>query len=79
KVGAEGVWLCAILPGGDFPGGAAIALKIEDGDDKRARPVVATSLLKKLGVLPSEALAELSPMPVLNRRGEIVGRVESAI
>lgn len=79
KVGAEGIWLCGILPGGDFAGGAAIALKIEDGDDKRARPVVAASLLKNLGILPSEAATEISPMPVRNRRGETVGRIESAV
>src|SRR4051812_13133579 len=33
KVGAEGVWLCGILPNEKYPKGLAIALKIEDGDD----------------------------------------------
>ena len=77
KVGAEGVWLCGILPSEQFPKGASIALKIEDGDDKRARPVVAVALLKDLGILPPDALPDLSPMPIKNRRGDIVGKVEA--
>jgi L-asparaginase II len=79
KVGAEGIWLCGILPSERFPKGASIALKIEDGDDKRARPVVAVALLKHLGILPPDALPDLSPMPVKNRRGDIVGKVEATI
>lgn len=79
KVGADGVWLCGLLPGEKFPTGLAIALKIEDGDDKRGRPVIATALLKWLGVLSPEDLTELSPMPVRNRRGDVVGRVESRL
>lgn len=78
KVGAEGIWLCGILPGPGYPGGAAIALKIEDGDDKRARPTVAVRLLENLGILPEGALPELLPMPIKNRRGEVVGAVEPA-
>jgi L-asparaginase II len=77
KVGAEGVWLCGVLPNEKYPTGLAIALKIEDGDDKRARPVVAVDLLRKLGVLSNNDLAELSPMPIKNRRGDLVGRVTS--
>ncbi len=77
KVGADGVWLCGILPSDHRPNGAAVALKIEDGDDHRARPVVAVAILKQLGVLPSDALPELSPMSIKNRRGDIVGRAES--
>ncbi len=75
KVGAEGVWLCGILPSEKYPKGASIALKIEDGDDKRARPVVAVQILKNLGILDTDALPELAPMPVKNRRGETVGEV----
>ena len=78
KVGADGVWLCAVLPSEKYPTGLGIALKIEDGDDKRARPVVAVEILKRLGVLLAADLPELSPMPIKNRRGEVVGRVESA-
>ncbi len=78
KVGAEGVWLCGILPSEKYPKGASIALKIEDGDDKRARPVVAVDLLKQLGVIEPKSLPELSPMPIKNRRGDLVGRVEDS-
>lgn len=76
KVGAEGVWLCGVLPSDIHPKGIAVALKVEDGDDRRARPVAAAALLKKLGVVPEDALPELSPMPIKNRRGDTVGRVE---
>ena len=76
KVGADGVWLCAVLPNETYPTGAAVALKIEDGDDRRARPVIASAILKQLSVLPSDAVPELSPMVLKNRRGDIVGRVE---
>jgi len=75
KVGADGVWLCGVLPDERYPRGVAIALKIEDGDDKRARPVVAVELLRELGILPTDALTDISPMPIRNRRGEIVGQV----
>jgi len=77
KVGADGVWLCGVLPGEKRPTGLGIALKIEDGDDRRARPVVAVAILKQLGILSPDDLPELSPMSVKNRRGDIVGRVES--
>ena len=77
KVGAEGVWSAAILPCEKWKKGLGIALKVEDGDDKRARPVVAVELLRQLGVLENETLAELSPMPVNTRRGEKVGEVRA--
>ncbi len=79
KVGADGVWLCGVLPSEKYPTGLAIALKIEDGDDKRARPVVAVAILKKLGILPSDGLPELSPMPIKNRRGDLVGEVREEL
>jgi len=78
KVGAEGVWLSAVLPWGKFPSGLAIALKIEDGDDRRGRPVAAVEALRQLRVLPKDALGELSPMKIKNRRGDLVGRVEAS-
>ena len=77
KVGAEGVWLCGVLPNEGYPTGLAIALKIEDGDDKRARPVVAIEILRSLGVLTEDQLAGFSPLPIKNRRGDTVGLVES--
>ena len=79
KVGADGVWLCGVLPSEQWPDGLAIALKIEDGNDYRARPVVAVEVLRKLGVLPADSLRDVSPMPIKNRRGDIVGRVEPGI
>jgi L-asparaginase II len=79
KVGADGVWLGGVLPSDQYPKGLAIALKVEDGDDHRARPVIAVEILRQLGVLSAEDLPELSPMPVKNRKGDLVGRVESQI
>ena len=38
KVGAEGVYTAGINPCEEWPKGLGLALKIEDGDDKRARP-----------------------------------------
>lgn len=78
KVGAEGVWLCGVLPSETHPKGLGIALKVEDGDDKRARPVAAVKILKGLGILAADALPELSPMPLKSRRGDVVGKVEAA-
>jgi L-asparaginase II len=77
KVGAEGVWLCGVLPSANYPTGLAISLKIEDGDDKRARPIVAVEVLKQLGVLADNALPELSPLSIRNRRGDVVGTVRA--
>jgi len=78
KVGAEGVWLAAVLPCDNFPSGLAIALKIEDGDDRRGRPVAAVEVLRQLDVLPEDALREISPMTIKKRRGDLVGRVEAS-
>lgn len=75
KVGADGVWLCAVLPCEKWPSGLAIALKVEDGDDRRARPVIAVEILKRIGVLGEDDLPELSPMVIKNRRGDVVGSV----
>ncbi|MCS6874752.1 MAG: asparaginase [Pyrinomonadaceae bacterium] len=77
KIGAEGVWLCGILPSQKWKQGLAIALKIEDGDDKRARAVVAIELLRKLGVFNEDTLSSYSPLPVKNRNGNIVGQVRA--
>jgi L-asparaginase II len=78
KVGADGVWLCGVLPCERWPTGLGIALKIADGDDHRARPVVAVEILRQLGVLSTDDLTDFSPMPVKNRRGDVVGRIEVA-
>jgi L-asparaginase II len=78
KVGADGVWLCAAAPSEKWPEGLAVALKIEDGDDKRSRPVVAVEILRKLEILSDTALPDVSPMPIKNRRGDSVGKVAAA-
>ncbi len=79
KVGAQGVWLCGVLPSERYPSGLGIALKIEDGDDLYSRSVVAIALLRRLGVLAPDALADLSPMPIMNRRGYRVGETSSVV
>jgi L-asparaginase II len=75
KVGADGVWLGGVMPSEQWPSGLGIALKIEDGDDNRGRPVAAMEILRQLGVLTKDDLPQISPMPVKNRRGAIVGKV----
>jgi L-asparaginase II len=79
KVGADGVWLCAVLPDEKYPNGLSMAMKVEDGDDRRARPVVAVQILKRLGILAPDDLSEISPMPIKNRRGDVVGKVEAVV
>ena len=76
KVGAEGLWLCGVLPNAKWKHGLGIALKIEDGEDLRARTVAGIELLRQLEVLGKNDLRELSPMPIRNWRGDLVGRVE---
>ena len=49
KVGAEGVYTAGVLPSEKWKTGLGIAFKIEDGEDKRARPVVIVELLRQLG------------------------------
>ncbi len=79
KVGADGVWLCGVLPSEKYPRGLSIALKVEDGDDKRGRPVAAVTILRELGILTKDELSEVSPMQLTNRRGDVVGKVISDI
>lgn len=77
KVGAEGLWLGGVLPSPRWKRGLGIALKIEDGEDLRARTVAGIELLRQLEVLSEDDLKELSPMPIKNWRGDLVGRVEA--
>ncbi len=79
KIGAEGVWLCGLMPCDEWPKGLGIAMKIEDGDDKRARAVISVAVLRKLGIFGADTLSQLSPLPITNRNGEIVGRTECAL
>jgi L-asparaginase II len=81
KVGAEGVYTVGVLPCADWPAGLGLALKIEDGDDYRARPTVVIEALRQLGVLSGDSLdavARFARFPVTNRRGDIVGEVRPA-
>lgn len=77
KVGAEGLWLCGVLPNTKWKRGLGIALKVEDGEDLRARTVAGIELLRQLEVLGEADLPKLSPMPIMNWRGDLVGRVEA--
>jgi L-asparaginase II len=81
KVGAEGVYTVGVLPSAQWPDGFGLALKIEDGDDYRARPTVVIEALRQLGVLRDDSLAavaQFARFPVKNRRGDVVGEVRSA-
>jgi len=81
KVGAEGVYTAGILQSEDWPQGLGLALKIEDGDDHRARPTVVIEALRQLGVLRDESLEAVSRyafFPVKNRRGEVVGEIRAS-
>ena len=81
KVGAEGVYTAGVRPSEEWPQGLGVALKIEDGDDKRARPTVVIELLRQLGVLHDESLEAVSKyafFPVTNRRGDLVGEIRAA-
>ena len=60
KVGAEGVYTVGVLPCEDWPQRLGLALKIEDGDDHRARPTVVIESLRQLGVLADESLEAVS-------------------
>ena len=80
KVGAEGVYTAGVKPCEEWPNGLGLALKIEDGDDRRARPTVVVETLRQLGVLRDESLeavAKYAFFPVLNRPGDLVGEVRA--
>lgn len=81
KIGAEGVYTVGVLPGSEWPKGLGLALKVDDGDDRRARPPAVIEALKQLNVLSDDdvaALAEYAPILITNRRGEQVGEVRAA-
>lgn len=80
KIGAEGVYTVAVLPSMRWPRGLGLALKIEDGEDRRARPTVVIESLRQLGALDPEALEALRPysgFPIRNHRGDHVGEVRA--
>ena len=81
KVGAEGVYTAGVLPCKKWPEGLGLALKIEDGDDHRARPTVVVESLRQLEVLRDESLeavARYAFFPVRNRRGDVVGEIRAS-
>jgi L-asparaginase II len=81
KVGAEGVYTAGILPCEDWPQGVGLALKVEDGDDRRARPTVVIESLRQLGALSDKSLDYVSRyafFPVHNRRGDLVGEIRAS-
>ena len=81
KIGAEGVYTVGVLPCDEWPTGIGFALKMEDGDDKRARPPAVIEALRELGVLRDTEIGSLSsyvPTPITNRRGERVGEARAA-
>jgi L-asparaginase II len=81
KVGAEGVYTAGVLPCREWPTGLGLALKIEDGEDRRARPTVVIESLRQLGALKDGALEAVKPyssFAVKNRRGDEVGEVRAS-
>jgi len=81
KVGAEGVYTAGIKPCEEWPKGLGLALKIEDGDDRHARPTVVIETLHQLGVLKDESLeavARYAFFPVRNHPGEVVGEIRAS-
>jgi L-asparaginase II len=81
KVGAEGVYTAGILPCREWPRGLGLAFRIEDGEDRRARPTVVIESLRQLGVLTDEAYEAVRPFsnfPIRNHRGDTVGEVRAA-
>jgi L-asparaginase II len=81
KIGAEGVYTVGVLPCNDWPHGLGLALKVEDGDDHRARPPAVIDALRQLGVLGPgelESLSNYSPATLRNHRGDHVGEVSAA-
>ena len=81
KIGAEGVYTVGVLPCAEWPAGLGLALKIEDGDDHRARPPAVIEALRQLNILAQNelaALASYAPTIIRNRRGEKVGEARAA-
>ena len=81
KIGAEGVYTVGVRPSEKWPNGLGFALKIEDGDDRRARPPAVIDALRQLGILTQEHLQSLekySPTIITNRQGRGVGEARAA-
>jgi len=80
KIGAEGVYTVGVSPSTQWPRGLGLAIKIEDGDDRRARPIVVLEALRQLEILNEtdlERFASLRNPGIRNLRGELVGEVRA--
>lgn len=80
KVGAEGVQLLGVLPCERYPHGLGIAIKLEDGDIKRARDPIVIETLRQLGVLGDDQLQQLAGYAhtiIYNHRKLAVGEVRT--
>jgi L-asparaginase II len=80
KVGAEGTQLLGVKPNERYPKGLGIAIKIEDGDIRRARDPVVIETLRQLGLLDEAqlgALARYAHSTVFNHREIEVGAVRT--
>lgn len=78
KVGAEGVQLLGVKPCQQYPKGLGVAIKIEDGDTRRARDPVVIETLRQLGVLNAEQIKQLaaySRTTIYNHRKLEVGKI----
>jgi L-asparaginase II len=79
KVGAEGVQLLGVLPCQRYPHGLGIAIKVEDGDIKRARDPVVIETLCQLGLIKEEEYRQLvsyAHATIYNHRKLAVGKVQ---
>ena len=77
KEGAEGVYAVAVRE----PVPLGLAIKIADGGE-RCRPGVVLETLRRLGLMTGSELAELRDFhrpAIVNRRGEVVGRIEPKV
>jgi L-asparaginase II len=80
KAGAEGVYTMGLLPCQRYPQGLGIAIKIDDGDTKRARDAATLAILHRLELLSTEQYEQLKPryQPLIkNHRGLVVGEVRA--
>jgi L-asparaginase II len=80
KIGAEGVYTVGVSPSTQWPRGLGLAIKIEDGDDRRARPIVVLEALRQLEILNEadlERFASFRNPGIRNLRGELVGEVRA--
>ncbi|HEX8397364.1 MAG TPA: asparaginase [Pyrinomonadaceae bacterium] len=68
KIGAEGVYTAGVLPSRRWKHGLGIALKIEDGSDRRARPVAVLEVLRQLEILNPQEYESLKPFARIELR-----------